>query len=111
MNKKRYFQKKVEIEFSKTGIYVKEPCQVYEYTISSKYLEKWPSFGVLKAENGHFHAISGNLYIFPILTICPIWAAKKCSYGRHIKRSEISFVRMRQIDGLEGITNLAMIRT
>ena len=53
---------------------------VYVYRISSRYLEKCPSFGVLKVGNGHFHAISGDFCFFPVLKICPIWAfQKKCS--------------------------------
>ena len=39
--------------------------------ISSRYLEKWPSFGILKVENGHFSRCSLWLLYFPIFNL--VW--------------------------------------
>ena len=50
---------------------------VYVYIISSRYFEKCPGFGVLKVENGHFHAISDDFDIFPFFKVFPIWAFEK----------------------------------
>ena len=59
-------------------MYVKEPSQVYTCTqFQVDILKKCPSFGFLKVENGHFHAISGDFCIFPIFKICLIWAVQK----------------------------------
>ena len=61
----------------KTNICKETLSGAFVYKISSRYLEKCPIFGVLKVENCHFHAISGNFCIFPIFKICPIWAVQK----------------------------------
>ena len=50
---------------------------VYVYSISSRYLEKRPRFGVLKVENGHFNAMPGDFCIFLIFKIYPFWAVQK----------------------------------
>ena len=48
---------------------------VYVHKISSIYLDKCPSFGVLKVENGQFSRYFQRLLHFPEIKICPIWAA------------------------------------
>ena len=39
---------------------------VYVYKISSRYVEKCPTYGILKVENDHFYAVSWDLRIFTI---------------------------------------------
>ena len=50
---------------------------VYVYKMSSRYLEKCPSFGVLKVENDHFSRYFRRFLYFPDFTICPIWAVQE----------------------------------
>ena len=52
---------------------------LYLYKISTRYVEKCPSFGVLKVENGHFHAISGDFCIFPFSKFVRFGPFKKYS--------------------------------
>ena len=75
------FSKKGKIyEFSKNrGICERALSGVYVYKGSSSYLEKCPCFGVLKVENGHFHAISDDFCIFPIFIFFRFGPFKKCS--------------------------------
>ena len=54
-----------KIRVKKNGINVKEPYQVYTcIKFQVDVLKNAMSFGVLKIENGHCHAIFGNFDIF-----------------------------------------------
>ena len=78
INKKYFLKKRGKFSnFKKRNICERALSGVYVYKISSRYLEKCPSFDVLKVENGHFQAISVDFCIFPIFKICPIWTVHK----------------------------------
>ena len=54
---------------------------VYVYKMSCIYLEKWPSFGVLKVEKAIFHVVSFDCCVLSILKIYLIWAVQEPFYS------------------------------
>ena len=63
---------KNKFELSKTGIYMKEPLHVYmRDKIQLDIFKKWPSFGTLKVENGHFSGYFMEFLHFPDFEILP----------------------------------------
>ena len=52
---------------------------LYKYKISSTYLEKRPTYDILKVENGHFHVVSWDSCISTIFQFFRFRSFKKCS--------------------------------
>ena len=66
------------VEFSETGLYVKESCQ--EYLCTKFQVDTLKNARVLafwRSKTAIFYAISGDVCIFSIFKICPIWAVQK----------------------------------
>ena len=71
-NNKMLFKRK-KIETKKRNICKRTLIGVYVYKISSRHLEKLPSFGILKVENGHFPRYFLEFLHSPVLLFrCPI---------------------------------------
>ena len=65
--------------FENRIIYERILSGVYVYKISCRYLDKWPSFVVLKVKKGHFSRCFLRFLHFPYFQNFPIWAVQKCS--------------------------------
>ena len=66
-------------------LYICKNTQVYVFKISSRYLEKWTIFGVLKVETATFHAVPWDFcsffFVCLLFSISSDLAGSKCVLG------------------------------